>query len=275
MKATKTAPPDSAGKVTLRGLRDMKQQGRKIAMLTAYDYLTARLMDQSGIDIILVGDSAGNVVFGYESTVETETEALIYLTRAVARGVERALVVGDMPFASFRCGSDAAMRHACAFIQAGAGAVKMEGGGEVIDLTTRMVRFGIPVMGHLGLLPQSVRQSGGYRVCGRSEQEAHQILEDALHLEDAGAFALVLELVPGDLGRKISERVAIPTIGIGAGPGCDGQVLTGPDMLGMNTDFEPKFLRRYEQFDQRMTAAFQTFIRDVQEGKFPGPEESY
>jgi len=267
---------ENAGKkVTVETIRSMKESGEKIAALTAYDYLLAKILDSSGIDLLLIGDSAGNVVAGYETTLPVSVDEMLYHTRAVTNGVKRALVVLDMPFLSYQCGIDEAVRNAGMFLKEGAEAVKLEGGREIADIIARMVGFGIPVMGHLGLTPQSIRKFGNYKVRGKKSDEQKRILEDAAILEKAGVFAIVLEKVPEELARQITEKVSVPTIGIGAGPFCDGQILVTHDMLGINEGFKPKFLRLYAQLAGNMRDAFTEYIKDVKNSAFPSEDESY
>lgn len=262
-------------KVTVRLFRQMKSQ-EKIAVLTAYDHLMAHLLDEVGIDAILVGDSVGMVFSGYQTTLSVSMEEMIYHTKAVRRGVERALLIGDMPFLSYQASLKDAVVNAGRFLQeAGAEAVKIEGGQEMVETISKLTGVGIPVMGHLGLTPQSVHQFGGYRVRGKSQAEAQRLIRDAQAIEEAGCFSVVLEKIPSDLARQITQQLKIPTIGIGAGPHCDGQVLVVHDMLGLFEKFKPKFVRHYAQVAEQMRGAFQAYIQDVKEGTFPGPEESY
>lgn len=262
-------------KVTVRLLRQMKSR-EKIAVLTAYDYLVAQLLDEVGIDAILVGDSVGMVFAGYETTLSVTMDEMIYHTKAVRRGVKRALLIGDMPFMSFQASPEDAVINAGRFLQeAGAEAVKIEGGQEMVETIGKLTGVGIPVMGHLGLTPQSIHQFGGYQVRGKSQEEAQRLIQDAQAIEEAGCFSVVLEKIPSDLAREVTQRLKIPTIGIGAGPHCDGQVLVVHDMLGLFEKFKPKFVRRYAQLAQGMRGAFQAYIQDVKGGKFPSPEESY
>ncbi|MEK7814357.1 MAG: 3-methyl-2-oxobutanoate hydroxymethyltransferase, partial [Chloroflexota bacterium] len=233
-------------RVTIRDIADLKGRGEKIPMITAYDYSTARLADASGIPLVLVGDSLGMVVLGYESTIPVTMEDMLHHVKAVARGVKRALIVADLPFMTYQIDTAQALTNAARLVQeGGAHAVKLEGGEKVADTVRRVVECGIPVMGHIGLTPQSVHALGGYRVRGRGRREAEQLVKDATALEQAGAFAVVLELVPTPLARLISQRLTIPTIGIGAGPACDGQVQVLHDMLGLFTDFVPKHAKQY------------------------------
>ena len=238
-------------------------------MLTAYDYATALILDESGIDAILVGDSCANVFAGESSTVFMSFSEMRYHVRIVSRAVKKATLVADMPFMSHRSGSDTALRHAGILLQAGADAVKLEGAGEVVGMVSRMVELGIPVMGHLGLKPQSVRQSGGYKMYGKTDAEVDRLLADAKELEEAGIFGIVLELIPPEVGRLVSEALTIPTIGIGAGPHTDGQILVVNDMLGLTTGKVPKFARKYTDLQESMSKAFRDYTADVKAGKFP------
>ncbi len=264
-----------AKKVSVETIRQMKMDKQKIAALTGYDYLMAKLLDNSGMDLILIGDSAGNVFAGYDTTLPVTIDEMMYHTRAVRNGVKRALVVLDMPFMSYQCGIDEAVKNAGAFIKAGAEAVKLEGGRPIADVIKRLVDIGIPVMGHLGLTPQSIRQFGNYALRGKQKNERKLILEDAKILEQAGVFSMVLEKIPEDLAKEVSESISVPTIGIGAGKHCDGQILVTHDMLGMNEDFQPKFLRKYANFAFEMKNAFTNYIDDVKKGDFPDDSESY
>ncbi len=263
-------------KVTTATIRDMKKRGEKITMITAYDYPTAAVVDEAGIDLILVGDSLGMVVLGYDSTLPVTMDVMIHHTKAVTRAVSRALVIGDMPFMSYQASVDEAVRNAGRFLQeAGAQAVKLEGGREVAEVTRRIAAAGIPVMAHLGLTPQSVHQLGGYKVQGKGNEAANRILEDAKILQEAGAFSIVLECIPTELGRVISETLSIPTIGIGGGIHCDGQVLVIHDLLGMFERFTPKFVKKYANINAQMKEAVGKYIEEVREGQFPGPEHSF
>jgi 3-methyl-2-oxobutanoate hydroxymethyltransferase len=263
-------------KITTRNLRVMKNAGTKITALTAYDFLMAQILDRSGIDIILVGDSVGMVVQGLETTVTVTMEHMLYHASVVSRGVERALVVGDLPFMSYQVNSDEALRNAGAMVkQSHVEAVKLEGGSSVCNTTERLVTAGIPVMGHLGLTPQSIHKFGSYRVRATTDEEADQLREDAISLQQAGAFAIVVEKVPASLAREISTNLEIPVIGIGAGPGCDGQILVSHDMLGLYTRFHPRFVRRYAQMGEEMLSAFKHYADDVRSGEFPAADESY
>jgi 3-methyl-2-oxobutanoate hydroxymethyltransferase len=263
-------------RVTTRVIASMKNEGMKIACLTAYDYVTARLLDEVGVDIILVGDSLGMVFQGNETTVPVTLEEMIYHAKAVVRGVHRAMVVVDMPFMSYQVNPEEGFRNAGRVMkEAGAGGVKFEGGGRVVQLVQRTAQAGIPVMGHLGLTPQSIHQFGGYQPRGVTPTEAKGILEDAKSLEEAGAFSLVLEKIPAKLSRKVTQSLSIPTIGIGAGVHCDGQVLVVSDMLGLYEEFRPRFVRRYAELAQTIRASVQKYVRDVKREDFPSKQESY
>ena len=255
---------------------DHKQKGEKISMLTAYDYSTAKLVDQAGIDGILVGDSLGNVMLGYEDTLSVTVEDMIHHGAAVARGVKNALVVIDMPFLSYQTSVYDAVKNAGRLVKEGhAGAVKLEGGKEFAPQIRAITAASIPVMGHLGLTPQSIHTLGGYRVQGKTEAAAQKLLEDALAVEEAGAFALTLECVPAKLAQLITSKLSIPTIGIGAGAGCDGQVLVYQDMLGMFNDYTPKFVKRFAEVGEVMQNAFAEYNRQVKEGSYPDDAHSF
>jgi 3-methyl-2-oxobutanoate hydroxymethyltransferase len=265
-----------AEKVTVPAIIKAKERGEKITCLTAYDYSFARILDAAGVDILLVGDSLGCVIQGHADTLSVTMEEMIYHTRAVARGRSRALLVADMPFLSFQVSSEQAVRNAGRFLQEGrAEAVKLEGGVAVHKTIAKVVQIGIPVMGHVGLTPQSVHRFGGYKVQGKNQGEREAILSDAKAVEEAGAFAVVLEGVPLDLAGEITGRLSIPTIGIGAGARCDGQVLVIHDMLGLFNDFTPKFVKRYADLGSTVTSAVKTFIADVRAQKFPAEEHSF
>ena len=262
-------------KVTTVTLREMKARGERIAMLTAYDYLTARMVDEAGIDVILVGDSVSNVLLGYPNTLAVSMEEMLHHTKAVTRAVKRALVIGDMPFMSYQASVEDAVRNAGRFLkEGGAEAVKVEGGRGVIDKVEAIVQVGIPVMGHLGLTPQWIHQFGGYKVRGKTEEAAREIIEYAEKLEEAGVFSIVLECIPWQVAKIITERVGIPTIGIGAGPHCDGQVLVLHDMLGLSGHV-PKFVKRYATLDGEVVQALSNFKAEVKAGKFPSFGHSY
>ena len=254
----------------------MKRTGEKIAMLTAYDYSLARLVDGAGIDVILVGDSASNVMAGNDTTVPITLDHMIYHAQCVVNAVDRALVVVDMPFGSYQGDSKLALKSAIRIMkESGGHAVKIEGGMEVVDSIKRILTAGIPVMGHLGLTPQSIYKFGTYSVRAKEEEEAERLLEDARALQDAGCFSVVFEKIPADLAKRVSESLDIPTIGIGAGADCDGQVLVLHDMLGITKDFSPRFLRRYADVGESVDGAVRDYIRDVRNGDFPSVEESY
>jgi 3-methyl-2-oxobutanoate hydroxymethyltransferase len=262
-------------KVTTRTFREKKERGEPITMLTAYDYPTASAMDQAGVDSILVGDSLAMVVLGYETTLPVTMEEMLHHCRAVSRGAKIALLVGDMPFMSYQISVEEAVRNAGRFLQQGnMDAVKLEGGRERVDAVRAITGAGIPVMGHLGLTPQSVNQLGGFRAQGKTATAAKRLLEDALLLEEAGCFSIVLESVPARLGELVSQHIGIPTIGIGAGVGCDGQVLVTHDLLGLFDRFTPKFVKKYADFHAEMQRAFGEYIEDVQTKAFPAAEHS-
>jgi len=257
--------------VTVRDLLEMKSRGEKISVLTAYDYAWGRLIDEAGIDVALVGDSLGMVVLGYENTLQVTMEDMIRHTAAVARGAKRAMVVADMPFLSYQVDDDDAVLNAGRLVaQGGAKTVKLEGGGEVAEVVERIVGAGIPVWGHVGMTPQSVHQLGGYRMQGKDAENAARIKREALDLQEAGACAIVLELIPAELAKEITASLEIPTIGIGAGPHCDGQVLVTHDMLGMYDKFVPSFVKRYADLWKATLDAFRAYDRDVKSGRFPG-----
>lgn len=263
-------------KVTTTGLVEMKHRGERIAMITAYDATFARLFDSAGADVLLVGDSLGMVVQGHKNTLPVTMDDIIYHCRAVDRGRERALLVGDMPFLSFQVTPEDAVRNAGRLLaEGGAEAVKIEGGAAIAPTARRLVEAGIPVMGHVGLTPQSVHALGGFKVQGKSESERARILEDALALQEAGCFAVVLELVPGELAQQITAALQIPTIGIGAGPECDGQVLVGYDLLGLNLGFRPKFLKTYAELGHTTREAVASYVDEVRAGLFPGAEHTF
>jgi len=261
--------------VTVNEIKEMKSKKEKIVMLTAYDYSTAKLVDESGMPLILVGDSLGMVLLGYESTIPVTMDEMIHHTKAVVRGTKRALVIGDMPFMTYHTTTSDALRNAARFIQeGGAQAVKLEGGITVADTVKRIVECGIPVMGHIGLTPQSVHQFGGHRVQGKTPEAAERLLKDARALEQAGVFAVVLELVPAPLSKLITNKLSIPTIGIGAGPDCDGQVQVIHDLLGLFADFAPKHAKQYAKLAGLIKNALADYITEVKSGKFPTAEHS-
>jgi 3-methyl-2-oxobutanoate hydroxymethyltransferase len=262
-------------KITTKEFQQKKERGEPISMLTAYDYPTSLIMDRAGIDSILVGDSLGMVVLGYENTLRVTMEEMLHHCRAVTRGAQYALLIGDMPFMSYQVSVEDAVRNAGRFLQEGGmDAIKLEGGRERADSIRAIIRAGIPVMGHIGLTPQSVNLFGGFRAQGKTASAAKRILEDALLLQDAGCFSLVLESVPGRLAELISEKLDIPTIGIGAGRGCDGQVLVTHDLLGLFDRFTPKFVRKYADFSSEMERAFSDFISEINTGNFPTSEHT-
>jgi len=265
-----------AEKITVPEIMKMKQREAKITALTAYDYSFARILDDAGVDILLVGDSLGSVIQGHESTLPVTLEEMIYHTKAVARGRRRALVVADMPFLSYQVNVDEAKRNAGRFLSEGGGeAVKIEGGVQMIETIEAIIRIGIPVMGHVGLTPQSIHRFGGYKVQGKEKDAREKILQDALAVEEAGAFSIVLEGIPMDLAQEITRRLAIPTIGIGAGAHCDGQVLVVHDMLGLFDMYTPKFVKRYADLRGVMADAVKRFIAEVRDGSFPDDEHSF
>ena len=262
-------------RVTIADVRRMKENGERFAALTAYDVVTARLIDEAGIPIILVGDSLGMVVLGYESTIPVTLDAMIHHTQAVVRGSQRALVVADLPFMTYHKSAEQALGSAARCIQeGGAQAVKLEGGRPVAGTIARLTPAGIPVMGHLGLTPQSIHQLGGYKAQGKTAAQAKALVEDALAVEEAGAFSVVLECVPAELSRLLTERLSIPTIGIGAGPFCDGEIQVVSDVLGWFSDFVPKHARRYAKLSEAAAAAIRAYAEDVQGGRFPTEKES-
>jgi 3-methyl-2-oxobutanoate hydroxymethyltransferase len=263
-------------RVTTHVLYEMKENGEKISMLTGYDYSMARIIDTAGIDVILVGDSASNVMAGHETTLPITLDQMIYHASSVVRAVERALVVVDMPFGSYQGNSKEALSNAIRIMkESGGHAVKMEGGQEILESVSRILTAGIPVMGHLGLTPQSIYKFGTYVVRAKEQEEAERLIEDAKALEEAGCFAIVLEKIPADLATKVAKEVSIPIIGIGAGGGVDGQVLVVHDMLGINNEFKPRFLRKYHNLFEEMLGSFQRYIEDVRSGDFPNDQEQY
>ncbi|MGF1671164.1 MAG: 3-methyl-2-oxobutanoate hydroxymethyltransferase [Balneolaceae bacterium] len=263
-------------KVTTQTVVEMKRQNEKISMLTAYDYTMAGILDSAGIDVILVGDSASNVMAGFETTVPMTLDHMIYHTSCVVRGVNRALVIADLPFMSYQVTAKEALISAGRMMkEAGAHGVKLEGGSSVVNTIRRIVDAGIPVMGHLGLTPQSIYKFGTYKVRAKEKEEAEKLLEDALKLEKAGVFSIVLEKIPATLANEVTRSVDVPTIGIGAGPDCDGQVLVLHDMLGLNKDFSPRFLRRYADLNKSVSEAVGNYINDVKTGDFPNETEIY
>jgi 3-methyl-2-oxobutanoate hydroxymethyltransferase len=261
-------------KVTIHTLRSMKQRGAKIAALTAYDFFTAKIMDEVGVELILVGDSLGMAVLGYENTLPVTMDEMIHHTRAVARAKPKALLVADMPFMSYAT-VEQALANAGRFIQAGAEAVKLEGGESVIEQVRALVGAGLPVLGHIGLLPQSILETGGYKIQGRTPESAERLIRDGKALEDAGAFSVVIECAVADVACRITSSLSVPTIGIGAGAGCDGQILVSSDMLGQFTWFTPKHVKRYANFAEEMRKAFAAYKSEVESGEFPGNEHSF
>lgn len=262
--------------ITTDTFRKMKLSGEKISMLTTYDYTTAKMVDAGGIDALLVGDSAANVMAGFETTLPITLDQMIYHAQCVVRGTQRAMVVVDLPFGTFQSDSKTALHSAIRIMkESGAAAVKIEGGKEVEESIKRIVNAGIPVMGHLGLTPQSINQFGTYKLRAKEEAEAEKLMSDAQLLEELGCFAVVLEKIPAKLAQKVTEKLSIPTIGIGAGPHCDGQVLVYQDMVGMNKEFSPKFLRRYLDLYEEISGAVARYVEDVKSGDFPNDSESY
>lgn len=263
-------------KITTHQLQEMKNRGEKIAMLTAYDYSMAKIIDGAGIDVILVGDSASNVMAGHETTLPITLDQMIYHAASVIRAVERALVVVDLPFGTYQGSSGEALRSSIRIMkEAGAHAVKLEGGSEIKESVQRILSAGIPVMGHLGLTPQSIYKFGTYTVRAKEEAEANKLMEDARLLEECGCFGIVLEKIPAELAKKVSQSITIPTIGIGAGPDTDGQVLVMQDMLGINKEFKPRFLRRYADIHSIITGAVGQYVTDVKAKSFPNEDEKY
>ncbi|MEE9401042.1 MAG: 3-methyl-2-oxobutanoate hydroxymethyltransferase [Dehalococcoidia bacterium] len=263
-------------RVSITQIKEMKQKGERIAMLTAYDYATAKLIEGAGIPLILVGDSLGMVVLGYESTIPVTMDEMIHHTKAVVRGTTQALIVGDMPFMTYQVSVDDALRNAARFIQeGGAQTVKLEGGENMAETVKRIVSSGIPVMGHIGLTPQSIHQLGGFKVMGKTPEAAVRLINDAKALDEAGVFAIVLECVPEPLSKLITEKVSVPTIGIGAGKYCDGQVQVISDLLGLYTDFVPKHAKQYARLFEIIKSATADYIAEVQAGAFPTEKQSY
>ena len=270
------APSPEVKKITTNTLQKMKASGEKISMITAYDYSFARLFDAAGIDVILGGDSASNVMAGHETTLPITLDQMIYHASSVIRAVNRCLVVVDLPFGSYQSNSKEALMSTFRIMkETGAHSVKLEGGEEVLESVERIIAAGVPVMGHLGLTPQSIYKFGTYTVRAREEVEAEKLKKDAKLLEEAGCFAIVLEKIPAKLAREVSESLRIPTIGIGAGKYCDGQVLVMHDMLGINTEFKPRFLRQYLKLHEKITKAIQQYIKDVKSNDFPSENEQY
>jgi 3-methyl-2-oxobutanoate hydroxymethyltransferase len=271
-----TSRPETSGKLPLTDLADMKRRRERIVMVTAYDYPSGSLADAAGVDIVLVGDSAAMTVLGYESTVPATMDEMVMLTRAAVRGAKRPLVVADMPFGSFQISDEEAVRSAVRFVkEAGTDAVKLEGAGPTVSRVLALVGAGIPVMGHVGLTPQSATMLGGFRAQGRTSARARQLLEDARTLEQAGCFSLVLEAVPAPVAARITEELTIPTIGIGSGRDCDGQVLVYHDLLGLYQGREPRFVKRYAELATEIQDAIERYAADVRSGAFPGDEHTY
>jgi 3-methyl-2-oxobutanoate hydroxymethyltransferase len=263
-------------RITINQIREMKSKGEKISMVTAYDYSTARIVDETGIPLILVGDSLGMVVLGYDSTLPVTMEDMLHHTKAVVRGTRKAMIIGDLPFMTYQISVEEAMRNAGRFMkEAGAQAVKLEGGVTVAEKVRRIVEAGIPVMGHIGLTPQSINQMGGYRIQGKTPTAARKLLEDAIALEQAGAFAVVLETVPAPLAALVTQKVSIPTIGIGAGPNCDGQVQVINDILGSFLDFVPKHAKQYAKLSDIIRNALNEYQNEVKSGAFPTEKHSF
>ncbi len=263
-------------RVTINQIKEMKQKGEKITMLTAYDHSTAKIIDEVGIPLILVGDSLGMVVLGYESTIPVTMDEMLHHTKAVVRGTKQAMVVGDMPFMTYHISAEDALRNAARFIQeGGVQAIKLEGGVTVAEKVRRIIECGIPVMGHIGLTPQSIHQFGGFKVQGKTSKAATRLLKDAQALEEAGAFAIVLETVPAPLATLITQKLSIPTIGIGAGIGCDGQVQVINDILGSFADFVPKHAKQYAKLGNIMSSAITEYYNEVKTGKFPTDKQSF
>jgi 3-methyl-2-oxobutanoate hydroxymethyltransferase len=261
---------------TIGQIREMKEKGKIIPMLTAYDYATAKMIDEAGVPLVLVGDSLGMVVLGYESTIPVTIEEMLHHTKAVVRGTRRALVVGDMPFMTYHASIGEALHNAGRFIQeAGAQAVKLEGGEAMAEVVHRVVQCGIPVMGHIGLTPQSVHQLSGFKVQGKTPEAAVRLVKDACALADAGVFSIVLEAIPTELARVITQRVSVPTIGIGAGPYCDGQVQVISDILGLFTDFVPKHAKQYTRLADLIRRAVAEYVDEVEKGSFPTEKQSH
>ena len=262
-------------RMDINQIKEMKQRGEKIAMLTAYDYATAKIVDEAGIPLILVGDSLGMVVLGYDSTIPVTMDIMLHHTRAVARAVKNAIIIGDMPFMSYQVSTEQTLANAARFMQeGGAQAVKLEGSVSVAATVKRIVDCGIPVMGHIGLTPQSIHQLGGFKAQGKTLPTARKLIQDALALEEAGAFAVVLETMPSELSQLISRKLSIPTIGIGAGAGCDGQVQVISDMLGLFTDFVPKHVKQYAKLADIMSSAVSQYMQEVKSSAFPTAKES-
>jgi 3-methyl-2-oxobutanoate hydroxymethyltransferase len=267
---------EAPGKITTQTIRDRKNKKEKITALTAFDYPSARLVDEAGIDIILVGDSLSNVVLGYENTLSVTLDEMLMLSRAVRRGSKRSLVVGDMPFGSYHISEERALDSAVRYIkEGGVEAVKIEGGSRRSLLIEALIENEVPVMGHIGLMPQSLHKMGGYKVQGKTIESAQRLIDDAVALEHAGVFSIVLEGIPVEIARLITERIHVPTIGIGAGPYCDGQILVYSDLVGLTFGHQPKFVRKYVDLKSQINEALVNYVRDVREGRFPADAESY
>src|ERR1700733_260867 len=276
MRSSGNLQPHSTGRVRIPDLQRKKKLGQKITMLTAYDATMARLLDRAGVHALLVGDSLGMVILGHETTIPVTLDAMIHHARAVSRGAERAFVVADMPFLTWQASRADAVRNAGRLMQdGGVSAVKIEGGLHAADTVRRLVDIGIPVMAHIGLVPQAIHQMGGYRVAGRTQDEADRLVEDARALEQAGAFAIVLECIPAEVAAAVTAKLAIPTIGIGAGPHCDGQVLVSYDAFGLYDEIAPKFVKQYAHLGEEMIAAAKQYIAEVEHGEFPDAEHSF
>jgi 3-methyl-2-oxobutanoate hydroxymethyltransferase len=266
----------TSNRTRIPDLQRKKKLGQKITMLTAYDATMARLLDRAGVDALLVGDSLGMVILGHETTIPVTLDAMVHHAQAVSRGAERAFVVADMPFLSWQASQADAIRNAGRLMQeGGVSAVKIEGGLHAADTVRRLVEIGIPVMAHIGLVPQAIHQLGGYRMAGRTQEEADRLVEDALALEQVGAFAIVLECIPAEVAAAVTAKLAIPTIGIGAGPHCDGQVLVSYDAFGLYDEIAPKFVKQYAHLGDQMVAAAKQYIAEVEHGEFPDPEHSF
>jgi 3-methyl-2-oxobutanoate hydroxymethyltransferase len=266
----------TSNRIRIPDLQRKKKLGQKITMLTAYDATMARLLDRAGVDALLVGDSLGMVILGHDTTIPVTLDAMVHHAQAVSRGAERAFVVADMPFLSWQASQADAIRNAGRLMQEGrVSAVKIEGGLHAADTVRRLVEIGIPVMAHIGLVPQAIHQLGGYHVAGRTQEEADRLVEDALALEQAGAFAIVLECIPAEVAAAVTTKLAIPTIGIGAGPHCDGQVLVSYDAFGLYDEIAPKFVKQYAHLGDEMIAAAKQYIAEVEHGEFPDPEHSF
>ncbi len=274
--AAQNSAAPSGRPVTVHDVQKLRDADEKFVMLTAYDFLSAQILDEVGVPLLLVGDSLGMVMLGYDSTVPVTMDEMLHHTRAVARGATRAMVVGDMPFGSYQDGPSQALANAMRFMkEAGATAVKLEGGGPMVDVVAHLVRAGIPVMGHLGLTPQSVNALGGYKVQGKTDDAVDRMIEDALALQAAGAFCIVLEAVPSEVGKRVTEALDIPTIGIGAGPDTSGQVLVWHDMLGLTAGRLPRFVKPYANLRQEISGAVKAFASEVADGVYPEPEHQY